>query len=168
MKKCDCSKSTYNSWHWFGQDICTRCYLIRWIILFLVCLSILVVMNSCSANDTDRLHPVVITEQCDMMEVNHYYDEHGKLIFDQVIFYDWEQYDPIDDKWRYQIRAWRLMEKPEHVPTKDWPRDMWSVIFRDCGHIRSVKAPVLKESWTQYDPEEFKLKDNRRELLIPR
>ena len=36
------------------------------------------------------LNPVenVAQDHVDLVEVNHFYDEQGKLVFDQVIFYD--------------------------------------------------------------------------------
>ena len=32
----------------------------------------------------------VLRESVDLMEVNHFYDEHARPIFSQVIFYDWD------------------------------------------------------------------------------
>ena len=44
---------------------------------------------------------VVVEDYVDLIEVNHFYDEHGKLVFDQVIFYDWSALQS-----RYQVRDW--------------------------------------------------------------
>ena len=35
----------------------------------------------------------VTTDEVDLIEVNHFHDEHGRLVFDQVIFYDWSTVD---------------------------------------------------------------------------
>ena len=47
-----------------------------------------------------------LCEKVDLIEVNHFYDEQGKLVLDQLIFYDWS---PADG--RFQVRAWRLLKK---------------------------------------------------------
>src|SRR5580765_6538688 len=53
----------------------------------------------------------VVFDRVDMMEVNHFYDEHGRLVFDQVIFYDWSAADS-----HYHVRAWRLLKNPTQLP----------------------------------------------------
>ena len=57
----------------------------------------------------------VARETVDLIEVNHFYDEYGRLVFDQVIFYDWSA----DDS-RYMVRAWRLVKNPAQLPQRDW------------------------------------------------
>ena len=47
----------------------------------------------------------VARESVDLIELNHFYDEQGRLVFDQVIFYDWSAADA-----RYNVRAWRLVK----------------------------------------------------------
>ena len=44
-------------------------------------------------------------DRVDLIEVNHFYDEQGRLVFDQIIFYDWS---PM--QCRYQVRDWRLLK----------------------------------------------------------
>ena len=63
----------------------------------------------------------VAREKVDLMEVNHFYDEQGRLVFDQVIFYDWSP-----DHSRYMVRAWRLVKNPAQLPERDW---------RDGGYL---------------------------------
>lgn len=93
---------------------------------------------------------IVIKEKCEICEFNHFCDDHGKLIFDQVIFYDENS----------SVIAWRLM-KDNGPSTEEY-------IWRDGLHIRHVKYKILKETWTQDDPElteRDKLpKERRREL----
>jgi hypothetical protein len=83
----------------------------------------------------------VVRETVDLIEVNHFYDEHGRLVFDQVIFYDWSASDA-----RYMVRAWRLVKNPAQLPNRDW-----------SGGTRSEKMATtaarlfrsIRESWTQ-------------------
>ena len=56
----------------------------------------------------------VIRESVDLIELNHFYDEHGRLVFDQVIFYDWHensklipQFKPIIDE--EGLAAWKKL-----------------------------------------------------------
>lgn len=44
-----------------------------------------------------------LDESCDLMELNHFYDDNEKLVFTQLIFRDWH---PTLN--RYVIRAWRM------------------------------------------------------------
>ena len=98
------------------------------------------------------------------MEVNHFYDEQGRLVFDQVIFYDWSP-----EHSRHMVRAWRLVKNPTQLPERDW---------RDGGYLGGLagrrnrsaafRRASMRESWTQYDPElverEFLPKERRKEL----
>jgi hypothetical protein len=70
--------------------------------LFIIAVSIL------PRSDVER-------DQCDLIELNHYYDDCGKHVFDQAIFYDWSEHDT-----RYQVRAWRLVKQPSQLPARDW------------------------------------------------
>lgn len=102
-------------------------------------------------------------ERVDLMEVNHFYDEHGKLVFDQVIFYDW-----CEKQCRFNVRAWRLLKKPTQVPRRNWSSGDYVAVWQDGEQLRKVRAATMRESWTQYDPElverQFLPKDQRREL----
>lgn len=108
--------------------------------------------------NTDVAHDVV-----DLIEVNHFYDEHGRLVFDQVIFYDW-----CGAQCRYQVRAWRLLKKPSQVPHRNFATGEYETIWHDGDVLRRVRGKSFRESWTQYDPElrerEHLPKDRRREL----
>lgn len=112
--------------------------------------------------------PLVAREQVDLAEVNHFYDEHGRLVFEQTIFYDWSEADA-----RYMVRAWRLIKNPAQIPVRDWINGGYSALWQDGETMRHVTAAQFRESWTQYDPElferEFLPKERRRELkrLLP-
>lgn len=108
----------------------------------------------------------VAHDTVDLVEVNHFYDEQGKLVFDQVIFYDWSEAHG-----RYNVRAWRLLKSNAQVPYRNWRRGDFVAVWHDGDILREVRATSFRESWTQYDPElverEFLPKDRRRELSKP-
>jgi len=99
----------------------------------------------------------------DLVEINHFHDEQGRLVFDQVIFYDWSA-----SQSRYLVRAWRLLKSPAQVPHQDFQRGGFVAIWHDGDVLRKVQARQLRETWTQYDPElvsrEFLPKEQRKEL----
>jgi hypothetical protein len=105
----------------------------------------------------------VAREKVDLMEVNHFYDEQGRLVFDQVIFYDWSP-----EHSRHMVRAWRLVKNPTQLPERDWRDGGYLAVWQDGEIVRRVQAASMRESWTQYDPElverEFLPKERRKEL----
>jgi hypothetical protein len=111
------------------------------------------------------IHPQedVARESVDLIEINHFYDEHGRLVFDQVIFYDWSPRDS-----RYMVRAWRLVKNPSQLPQRDWRDGGYTAVWQDGEVLRDVHATAMRETWTQYDPElverEYLPKEKRREL----
>lgn len=105
---------------------------------------------------------LITTDQVDMVEVNHLYDEQGRLLFDQVIYYDWSP-----EQRRYNVRAWRLVKTPSQLPTRHVSGGYIS-LWHDDRTLRRVIATSRRESWTQYDPElverQFRSKDKRPNL----
>ncbi|MDX1948798.1 MAG: hypothetical protein SFU86_25645 [Pirellulaceae bacterium] len=105
----------------------------------------------------------VAREQVDLMEVNHFYDEQGRLVFDQVIFYDWSA-----EHSRYMVRAWRLVKNPAQLPQRDWKIGGYMAVWHDGEVLRQVHGQSMRETWTQYDPElverEYLPKERRKEL----
>lgn len=105
----------------------------------------------------------VASERVDLIEVNHFYDDQGRLVFDQLLFYDWSQ-----DEERYQLRDWRMLKQQDQLPRLDHERRMWVCHWFDGNALRRVEAESVRETWAQYDPEvterEFLPKENRREL----
>ena len=87
-----------------------------------------------------------VRESCDVVELNHFYDDNGRKVFDQVIFYDW-------DGARHQVRDWRLVKDPSQLPQRDWESGEYVALFCDKSVLRQVRAASLRETWTQYDPE---------------
>ena len=111
------------------------------------------------------LNPVddVASDRVDLVELNHLYDEQGKHVFDQIIFYDWSA-----RRGRYNVRAWRLLKHPHQMPHQDSRTGRYVATWRDGGVLRKVQAETMRESWTQHDPElverAFLPKEQRREL----
>lgn len=117
----------------------------------------------------------VVREQVDLIEINHFYDEQGRLTFDQAIFYEWS--------WslrRYQVMAWRLVKPriecaagtthapPDILPVRDWSSGGYLSMWQDGERLRLIHAASIRETWTLYDVEvlerEMLPKDRRREL----
>lgn len=89
-----------------------------------------------------------VYDHVDVIEVNHFYDKHGKLVFDQAIFYEWD-----DKEGRFQVIDWRLIKKPSQIPRRDWKRGDYVCVWSDGETLRVVRAKSYRETWTQYDPE---------------
>ena len=108
-----------------------------------------------------------VGDQVDLMELNHFYDEQGKHVFDQIIFYDWSSRHR-----RYNIRAWRLLKRRTQLPERAAHGRGFVTVWHDpkaSNVLRKVCATSLRETWTQYDPELFERRflpqNQRRELL---
>lgn len=103
----------------------------------------------------------VAREQVDLVEVNHYYDEQGRLVFDQTIFYDWSP-----ENSRYMVRDWRMVKSPSQLPQRNWHDGGYLAVWQDGEVLRRVHAQAMRETWTQYDPElverEYLPKEKRR------
>lgn len=108
----------------------------------------------------------VVRDDVDLVELNHLYDEHGKKLLDQLIYYDW-----CPKACRYQVRAWRLLKNQVQVPRRDWRTGEYSATWHDGDVLRHVRTTNLRETWTQQDPElierEYLPKDKRRDLKKP-
>ena len=109
----------------------------------------------------------VAVDKVDVIEVNHFYDDRGRLVFDQVIFYDW-----CSTEGRFQVRDWRLLKSSDQIPRRNWRRGDFLTIWHDGDHLREVHSKAIHETWTQYDPEllerEFLPKEKRSRLRKPK
>lgn len=114
----------------------------------------------------DPSKSAVIADRVDLMEVNHFYDEKGKLVFNQIIYFDWSEHHG-----RYMVRDWKLLKTSAQLPIKDWKTDEYVAVWYDGDLLRLVRCPFVRESWTQYDPElverEFLPKEHRALLTKP-
>lgn len=105
-------------------------------------------------------HP---TDRVDMLEVNHFHDCCGTPIFTQLIAWDFDYRNC-----RFQVRAWRMIRDGKPKVQIDHDREDAFALWNDNGTLREVRAPVLRETWTQEDPElwdrELWPRELRREL----
>lgn len=105
-------------------------------------------------------------EQVDLIELNHFFDENGRHVFDQVIFYRWS-----DAHRRYHVQAWRLVKDSQQLPQQSWKPKGYRCVWHDDGVLRIVRAPAYRETWSQVDPERSNRKllpqDQRVGLLSP-
>jgi hypothetical protein len=110
---------------------------------------------------------LVVVDEVDLIEVNHFYDEQGRHVFDQIIFYDW-----CGIQCRHNVRAWRLLKSPSQRPHRDWDAGGHVAVWHDGNFLRRVRSHAVRESWTQYDPElverDFVPKEQRPDLHRPR
>jgi hypothetical protein len=100
-------------------------------------------------------------ESVDRIEINAYFDEQGREIFTQAIFWDW-------DGERYQVRAWRMVKEGVPMPSRDWAGG-YKMLWDDADTVREVRTPSVVQTWTQHDVEvserETLPKEQRKELL---
>jgi len=108
----------------------------------------------------------VAEEEVDLIEVNHFYDDQGRLVFDQVIYYDWCHHTN-----RFQVRDWRLLKNNNQIPLRNWRDGGYSSEWEDFKQrdgLRRVKSTSVRETWTQHDPElnerAFLAQEKRAEL----
>lgn len=105
----------------------------------------------------------ITVDNFDKAEINHFYDDQGRHVFDQVLWSDWVGND-------HRIEAWRLVKSPNVYPKLNRETGKYESIFHDNDLLRKVIAKSLVESWTQYDPElvgrESWPKEKRRDLQI--
>lgn len=102
-------------------------------------------------------------DKVDLVEVNHFYDEKGQLVYEQLIFYDWS---PTMN--HFNVRAYRLLKSPVQFPRRSRGNLGFVAVWQDGDVLRKIHAKTIRESWTQYDPEmlerDFLPKDQRRNL----
>lgn len=108
-----------------------------------------------------------INQRVDLIELNHFMDEDGREVFQQVIFYDWSSQHR-----RFHVRAWRLVKHESQIPTRHWEPARYQCTWHDDGVLRQVWAPQLRETWSQTDPERVNRallpEDQRVPLFSPR
>src|SRR5690606_10731683 len=100
-----------------------------------------VVLLVCSSLGTTPLRSVTI-DQVELIEYNHFYDERGRHVFDQLIFYDWSRRES-----RYQIRDWGLIKTVSQAPYFASSREVYMVTWHDGMTLRQVRSPLLRETW---------------------
>lgn len=100
-----------------------------------------------------------ITENVDLIELNHYHDDLGRHSYDQVIFYEWSH-----DYSRFHVIAWYLVEKDTSRLPYEEPGDAGYAVRwydRDAKAKRVVRSELFRETWSVgVDPE----RQNKRYL----
>jgi hypothetical protein len=106
-------------------------------------------------------------DQVAVIEINHFHDEQGRMVFEQLIFYEW-----CEKSGRFQVRAWRLLKSESQRPRYDFTTREYTTHWFDGDLLREVRAPNLVETWTQHDPEvterNYLAKEKRKELTAVR
>ncbi|TWU04433.1 hypothetical protein [Stieleria varia] len=105
-------------------------------------------------------------QDVDLIELNHFLDDQGREVFQQLIFYEWSRHDR-----EFHVRAWRLIKQPGQMPRRQWKPDGYLCSWRDNALTREVWSPSLRETWTQKDPERVNrqiLPENLRRPLWPK
>lgn len=100
---------------------------------------------------------IPVQDKFSICEHNHFFDEHGQLVFDQFLFKDWNK-----ATCRFDVQAWRL-DKGKAVKVGN------SLLFYDGDTLRRIRFDDFQETWSQYDPEcidrQYFPKEQRRDLL---
>ena len=108
----------------------------------------------------------IVVDAVDQIEVNHFFDDAGELVFSQLIFYDWSASES-----RFQVVDWRLLKASAQRPTRDLVNGGYYLLWHDGEVTRRVEAPAHRETFTQHDPElrerDYLPKHLRRGLTPP-
>jgi hypothetical protein len=91
-------------------------------------------------------------EHVDAIELNHSFDARGRLIYDQLIF--WERTPTTG---RFQVRAWCLVDDREGMNRRPLRNDngLYECDVVDTSErlTRRIVSRLFRESWTHIDPE---------------
>jgi hypothetical protein len=90
----------------------------------------------------------MVCDRVDVLELNCVYDSDGRLMLRQMIFWDWRR-----ERFRYEVVAWRLWKDDSPEPLRDWETGEFQLLWSDGEVLRSVRARVYWQTWTQHDPE---------------
>lgn len=108
----------------------------------------------------------VAKQRIDLIELNHFLDDTGRHVFDQLVFYEWNA-----EQAAYRVIAWRMVKRNSQLPQRTWRPHGYKCVWQDEGVMREIWAPAFRETWSQSDPEREnrkKFSENRRpELALP-
>lgn len=93
-------------------------------------------------------NPLVARQRVDLIELNHFMDDNGRHVFDQIVFYEW-----VESRNKFRVIAWRMVKRPSQLPIRTWNPRGWQCVWKDDQIMRSITAPSFRETWTQQDPE---------------
>ena len=86
-------------------------------------------------------------DHVDGIEFNHYIDENGKKIIDQIIFWEWDYYLNT-----FVVVDWRQY-KLRHPRPRRVEHGEYLIEWMDRDKYRRVYSRIYSETWTRYDPE---------------
>ena len=101
--------------------------------------------------------------EVDLVELNHFLDDHGREVFRQVVFFDWSRKNR-----QFEVRAWRLVKHRSQLPRQIDHSSDYLVRWQDKSITREVRAKSMRETWSQEDPERVNrtiLPENQRKPL---
>lgn len=104
-----------------------------------------VMVAAISAGGSDG---IVARQEVDLIELNHLIDDHGRHVFDQLVFYEWSR-----TRSSYRVIAWRMVKRPGQLPVRSWSPAGYQCVWQDDQVLRQVWSPAYRETWTQKDPE---------------
>ncbi len=132
-----------------------------YVVLFTASLSSLLGASLFAVSDPVE---IAVREHVDLIEINHYFDDGGKPVFYQLIFYNWDEIGG-----RYNVVGWRLLKHETQVPQKNAATGLYYSSWHDGSTLRLVETDRVLQTWTQYDPETrerlFLPKERRADLL---
>ena len=109
------------------------------------------------------IQPGPTIDSFDLTEHNSYYSPDGRLVFEQMIFYDWDHRNS-----RFQVAAWRLCGKHKMRIERDEKNRRTIIRFRDTNLSRLIISQIHIRTFTTHDPElrerSFLQKSDRRGL----
>lgn len=96
---------------------------------------------------------LMAVEHVAVIELNHFFDQRGKPVFSQVVFYERSP-----ETGRFQVRAWCLVEDREELgrrPIRNETTGVYTVYWLDKDRKlqRKITSSIYSESWTQVDTE---------------
>ena len=93
--------------------------------------------------------PRVVVVVVDRLEINHTYDQDGRLFLDQLIGWNW-----FDDAGWVSL-WWHQIGHPSGNPSqvRHFGRGRVEVLICHHGRLIRVRACRIHETWTQFDPE---------------
>jgi hypothetical protein len=97
---------------------------------------------------TEHSHSLTARQRVDLIELHHSYDEVGRHVFDQLVFYEWSR-----NRGTYRVIAWRMVKRKAQLPQRTWQPRGHRCLWQDDGVLREIWAPLFRETWSQHDPE---------------
>lgn len=93
---------------------------------------------------------LVVTDTVDQLEVSHYCDGTGKLIFTQIIFWDWNlkenRWEVVD--WRLEKECYQILSKEALLTAKQKHKDFY--IDLDVKRYLKIKIDDLDRKGIKY------------------